>query len=172
MNKVLRPILPKNLTVIKMKLLFTFFICFNSFSQINDTIYIKFNKDYEEMEKIQFTLSKESQPSFSYLIRQKEETYPYDNKFQFGHYNRNLAIRNKMGDDTPVVLYKPKSFLIGKKILNIKFFKTTSYIKIAKTFEKEDTWEQDVVIFLVDVDEIKNDSIVLREVKFSRPVKQ
>ncbi|WP_168191335.1 MULTISPECIES: hypothetical protein [Antarcticibacterium] len=46
------------------------------------------------------------------------------------------------------------------------------YIQVAKTFEKEDSWEQDVAIFIVDVDEIKNDSIVLREVKFTRPVKE
>ena len=67
---------------------------------------------------------------------------------------------------------KHKTFLKDKKVLDISFFRTTPYLEVCKTFEEEDSWEQDVVIFMMDVDEMKNDSIVLREVRFSRPVKE
>jgi len=42
----------------------------------------------------------------------------------------------------------------------------------AKSLKKRVVWEQDVTVFIIDVDEIENDTIVLREVKFTRPVKE
>lgn len=124
------------------------------------------------MEKVMFFSSENALPSYSYKIEQKEETYLYDNKFDFGHYNQSLKTYKTFGGKPPAILKKPKSFLDNKKILDIEFFRTTPYIQIAKTFEKEESWEQDMVIFMIDVDEIENDCLILREVKFTRPVKQ
>ncbi len=71
----------------------------------------------------------------------------------------------------PKKLVKDISFLQTIKPLDIEFFRTTSYRKVCKTFEAEDSWEQDVVIFMIDKDEIRDGKVVLREVQFSRPVK-
>jgi hypothetical protein len=101
-----------------------------------------------------------------------EESGGYDYEFKFHHHNQSQKNYKNFGGKPPAILRKHNSFLKNKKVLEIEFFRKTPYIKIAKTFENEDSWEQNVVIFMVDVEEIKNNSIVLREVKFSRPVKQ
>ncbi|MDT0685425.1 hypothetical protein [Autumnicola psychrophila] len=124
------------------------------------------------MERVQFSLSKEATTSYSYLIEQKEDTYPYDNKFRFSHFHRDPELQKKFNGKTPIKLKKSREFLNEKKVLDISFFRTTPYIKVAKTFEEQDSWKQDVLIFMIDVDEIKNDSIVLREVTFTRPIKE
>ena len=142
------------------------------FTQNNDTIFIKFNDEYREMKNEKYKFSEGSCFSYGYFIRQMEKDTYGDIYFNFSHTQRDEKHNRYFGTINSSVLKKPKSFLIGKKVVDINFFRTTPYIKIAKTFEKEDSWEQDVVIFMVDVNEIKNDSILLREVKFSRPVKE
>jgi hypothetical protein len=151
----------------------------NSFGQDKDTIYILFHNKFSEMEVVDYTnlmqagsSEEKLNKSITYLIEQMEEPGGYDYKFKFSHHNQSQKAYKKFGGKPPAILHKPKSYLKCKKVLNIDYFRTTPYIEVAKTFEKEDSWEQDVMIFIVDVAEIKNDSIILREVTFTRPVKQ
>lgn len=144
-----------------------------------DTIYIQFEDVYKEMRKDNFTEALQAgspeeklKKSIVFYIEQMEPPEGNDFEFSFSHFNQSQRAYNTFGGKPPVILYKPKSYLKDKKVLDINFFRKMPYIQVAKTFEKEDSWEQDVVIFIVDVDEIKNDSIVLREVKFTRPVKE
>ncbi|UJH90453.1 hypothetical protein LZ575_16755 [Antarcticibacterium sp. 1MA-6-2] len=150
-----------------------------TFSQSKDTLYIEFDNSYDQMRKDDFTQAVQAgspeeklKRSTTYYIEQMESVNGYDFEFSFSHLNQSQKNYKTFGGKPPTILDKPKSFLKEKTVLDINFFRSTPYLKIAKTFEKEDRWEQDVVIFVVDVDEIKNDSIVLREVNFSRPVKQ
>ena len=143
-----------------------------SFAQINDTVFINFSTKYQEMKKEKYKFSEGSSMSYGYFIRQMEKETYGDIHFIFSHPQRNEEHNKYFGGKNPIVLKKPKSYLDGKKVLDINFFRTTPYTEIAKTFEEEDSWEQDVMIFMVDVDEIKNDSIVLREVTFTKPVKE
>lgn len=83
-----------------------------------------------------------------------EDPKGYDFDFSFSHFNQSQKAYKTFGGKPPTILKKPKSFLENKKVLDIEFFRTTPYIPIAKTFEKQESWEQDVVIFIVDVDEI------------------
>lgn len=110
--------------------------------------------------------------SVGFFIRQMEKDSYSDSRFLFSHANKSEKHNSIFGTENPMILKKPKSFLENKKVLDIEFFRTTPYGKVVKTFEEEDSREQDVIIFMVDVDEIKNDCIVLREVDFSRPVKE
>lgn len=110
--------------------------------------------------------------SITYRIRQMEKDSWSGNRFSFTHANHSKKAYKKFGGTPSKTVKKPKCYLKDKKILDINFFRTTPYIKVVKTFEEEDSRIQDVVIFMVDVDEIKNDSIVLREVTFTRPVKE
>lgn len=149
------------------------------FSQKKDTIFIVFNSQYGKMEKSNFTKGVQAgapeeklEESIIYYIEQMEKDTYYPTKFKFTHFNQSKKSYKKFGGKPPLILKKHKSFLKGKKVLDIDFFGTTPYTKVCKTFEEEDSWKQDVLIFMVDVDEMKNDSIVLREVMFSRPVKQ
>ena len=166
----------KNIGII---LLFLFIVPFKLFSQKKDTIIIKFDEQNEEMIKADFTREmqagspeEELKKSIAYYIEQMEPSCGYDSKFSFTHSNQSQKAYKKFGGDPPVILHKKKSFLNDKKVLDVNFFRTTPYLKIAKTFEEEDSWTQDVAVFMMDVDEIKNDSIVLREVTFTRPVKE
>ncbi len=150
-----------------------------SFSQKKDTLFIEFNNKFYEMEKSDFTKGVQASApdeklnkSIAYSIRQMEKDSWSGNKFSFTHANHPQRAYKIFGGTPPSKLKKHKSFMENKKVLDITFFRKTPYIDVCKTFEKEDSWEQDVVIFLMDVDEMKNDSIVLREVRFSRPVKQ
>lgn len=110
--------------------------------------------------------------SYGYFIRQMEKETYGDVYFIFSHTQRDEKHNRYFGKINSSVLKKTNSYLTGKRVLDINFFKTTPYNKIAKTFEKENSHEQSVKIFILDVEEMKNDSIVLREVKFTRPVKE
>ena len=101
----------------------------------------------------------------------EEDTWS-DSRFKFSHHVQSQETLEKFNIKRPIKLKKHKSFLKDREILDIKFFRTTPYIEVCKTFEEEDSWEQDVIIFMMDVDEMENDSIILREVRFTRPVKQ
>jgi len=158
---------------------FIFWISFISFSQTKDTIFISFNNDFSEMEKSDFTKGVQAgspdeklKRSIAYRVRQMEKNAWSGNRFSFSHANHPKEAYKKFGVEPPIILKKPKSFLSDKKILDIEFFRTTPYNEVCKTFEEEESWEQDVMIFMTDIDEMKNDSIVLREVRFSRPVKE
>ena len=152
----------------------------SGYCQIKDSVYpILFNDDFEKMKKVDVTYLRQAgspeeklKKSIAYSIRQMEKNTYGDTKLNFFHTNQSKKTYQKFGGYPPIILKKPKSFLKNKKVLDIEFFRTTPYIEVCKTFEKEDSWEQDVIIFMMDVDEMKNDSIVLREVRFSRPVKE
>ncbi len=161
------------------KLVILMLLTINAFGQEKDTLFIIFQNEHKEMNSVDYThLMQTGSPeeklkkSITYLIEQMEERDGYDYEFKFSHHNQSQKNYEKFGGQPPAVLKKPKSFLDNKKVLDIEFFRTTPYIQIAKTFEKKDNWEQDGVIFMIDVDDIKNDCLILREVKFSRPVKQ
>lgn len=150
-----------------------------SFSQFKDTVYIRFDQKYDEMEKVDFTEKvqasspdEELENSITYLIRQMEKDTYGDTKFRFSHFNQSKKAYKTFGGKPPKIIEKHNSFLANQNILDINFFRTTSYNKIAKTFEDDDSWEEDVMIFMLDVDEIHNDSLILRQVNFTRPVKQ
>lgn len=161
-------------------LLFCFFLIpFNLIAQKSDTVLIRFNENFKEMRRDDFTKKIQAgspdeklRKSIFYYIKQMEPACGYDNEFRFSHVNYSKKAYNKFGGEPPVILHKAQSYLRDKKVLDINFFRTTPYREIAKTFEEEESWEQDVLIFLVGVDEIKNDSVVLREVTFGRPVKE
>ena len=141
--------------------------------QFTDTIYIKFNKHYQETKKESYNFPNEQTPqSFGYFIRQMEKNAWSDSHFHFSHAQRDSLTYKTFGGKPPLILKKPKSYLKDKQVLDIDFFRTTPYLQICKTFEAEDIHEQDVVIFMIDEDEIENDILTLREVKFSRPIKQ
>ncbi len=151
----------------------------SGYSQIKDSVYILFNDDFEEREKTDFTYLKQAgspeeklKKSIAYRIRQMEKDSWSGNKFSFTHLNHSKKTYKKFGGEPPLILKKHKDFLKDKKVLDINFFRTTPYLEVCKTFEEEDSHVQDVMIFMADVDEIKNDSIVLREVRFTRPVKE
>ena len=164
------------------KILFIFLLIlfpFSLLSQENDTVFILFDNRYDEMEKSDFTAGVQAgspdeklKKSIAYLIRQMEKDTYGDTRFRFTHSNHSKKTYRIFGGEPPVILKEHKSFLKDKRVLDIKFFRTTPYIKVAKTFEEEDSWEEDVMIFIVDVDEMKNDSITMRQVYFTRPVKE
>lgn len=160
-------------------IVFFFLIPFDLLSQKKDTVYIKFNETHEEMRKVDLTRQMQARSpdqvlkkSVVYYIEQMEPPCGYDNEFNFAHIKRDKETYKKWDLEAPINLHKEKSFLRHKKVLDINFFRTTPYLKIAKTFEEEDSWAQDVMIFMIDVDEIKKDSIILREVTFGRPLKE
>ena len=148
------------------------FTFFTNQAQKKDTIFIKFNDSFKGTKKESYQFSPNSSISFGYYIKQMEKETYGDTHFLFSHASRDEKTYKKFGGQHPAVLKKHKTFLKDKKVLDISFFRTTPYLEVCKTFDEEDSWEQDVVIFMMDVDEMKNDSIVLREVRFSRPVKE
>ncbi|GAA3570331.1 hypothetical protein GCM10022395_19960 [Snuella lapsa] len=111
--------------------------------------------------------------SFVYEIDEKREGRLYEFEYRFSHFNwsKNQYMSNS-NYKPPLIIKKDTSFLKTISVLDIDFFKSTDYLKVCKTFEDEDSWKQDVLIFIIDIDEIVDDKIVLREVQFSRPVKQ
>ena len=144
-----------------------------------DSIYILFNDENVEMQKVKYlAFKRKNNPdeqidsSFTYYIQQKEPANGYDNKFIFSHANRDKQTYKTFGGTPPLKIIKDTSFLSTIQPLDIEFFRTTAYLKVCKTFEAEDSREQDVVIFMIDKDEIKDGKLVLREVKFSRPAKE
>ncbi|PTX43444.1 hypothetical protein C8P64_1972 [Christiangramia gaetbulicola] len=163
----------------KVLLILIYLVPVLSFSQVKDTVYIRFDQRYDEMEKVDFTeLVQAGSPdqklekSIDYKVRQMEKDSYGDDKFRFSHFNQSQKAYNHFGGKPPLILQKHKSFLKNRNTLDINFFRTTPYIKIAKTFEEDDSWDEDVLIFIIDIDEIQNDSIILRQVNFNRPVKQ
>lgn len=145
-----------------------------------DTLYILFDDNIEGMnkqiipkEKLTIKGGIPIDDSYVFKIQEKKEGLLYEFAYRFSHFNwsKNKSILPK--DYSPsLIITTDSSFLKGKKVLTNDFFKNTSYSKVCKTFEKEDSWEQDVAVFIIDVDEIENDTIVFREVKFTRPVKE
>jgi hypothetical protein len=96
----------------------------------------------------------------------------YDTGYKF--YYRELIpfVQALSGFRSSMALVRDTSFLKIIKPLDHTFFETTDYLKVCKTFEAEDSHEQDVIIFVIDKDEIKDEKIVLREVQFYRPAKE
>ncbi|WP_405199066.1 hypothetical protein [Christiangramia sp. LLG6405-1] len=163
----------------KVLLILFYLIPVLSFSQVKDTVYIRFDQRYDEMEKADFTKGVQAgspdeklEKSIAYWVRQMEEETYGDTRFRFTHYNQSQKAYNHFGGKPPLILQKHKSFLKNRNTLDINLFRTMPYIKIAKTFEEENSWEEDVMIFMIDEEEIQNDSITLRQVNFTRPVKQ
>jgi len=96
----------------------------------------------------------------------------HDTGYSFSHFIRTAyEIEIFGGPKNPITLIKELDFLNKIKPLDHHFFENTDYLKVCKTFEAEESHEQDVIIFIIDKDEIKDDKIVLREVLFERPVK-
>lgn len=168
----------KNISLVLILYLF----CLNSFSQKKlDTIYILFDSTKIGMKKESYKAFKSSKypkenikTSYSYRIDEKkhENPYLYDTGYTFTHFNQSKSEYETFGGTPPMVVIKNYCFLRKIKPLNINFFLTTSYKDVCETFETEDGWEQDVVIFMIDKDEIKDGKVILREVTFSRPVKE
>ncbi len=169
----------------KFRIIILLFIFFNIqfiFSQKKenclDTIIIIFDEKFEEFEKVKYTsasfsVSKEKPiNSFEYTVEQMEEDTWSDSRFKFAYHIQSQETLERFNIKRPIKLKKHKLYLDRRRVLDIEFFQTTAYNEVAKTFEEEDSWQQDVMIFIADVDEMENDSIVLKEVKFSRPVKQ
>lgn len=157
------------------------FYCLSSFSQSKkDTVYIYFENIQIGMKKDQFkTIKSNKYPneiiktSYSYLIDEKtyEDINMTDSGYTFTHYNWDIHSLEYFNLVQPLKIEKDIAFLRTVKPLDINFFLNTSYIEVCKIFEKEDSREIDVVIFMIDKDEIKKGKLILREVKFSRPEK-
>ena len=156
-------------------------ICVNGFSQIEkDTVFIYFDSTNSNMKKSSFKAFKSYkypdeliETSFSYKINEKTHKYSgmYDSGYLFTHYRYGKVDLDK-GGKQPAIIEKPLSFLRTIKPLNIDFFLNTDYNKVCKVFEEEDSWMQDVIIFIIDKDEIMEGKIVLRQVRFNRPSKE
>ncbi len=147
--------------------------------QFKDTVYIYFDSTLVGMKKADFKVFKSKkypneviETSYSYKIDEKKvlDTIGYDKGYTFTHY-RNGRYNIERGAKQPAIKEKDTSFLKTIKPLTKDFFLNTDYKKVCKTFEEEDSHEQDVIIFIIDKDEIKNGKLTLREVIFSRPVK-
>lgn len=161
-------------------ILFVFFESCHSQNQKKDSLYILFDDKTEGMNKqiipkdkltIKGDVPKED--SYVYEIQEKKEGLLYEFSYKFSHFNwsKKKSILPK-DYSPPLIIEKDSSFLKGKNVLTNDFFRNTSYSEVCKTFEKEGNWEQDVIIYIIDVSEIRNNKIVLREVNFTRPVKE
>jgi len=152
----------------------------HSQNQQKDTSYILFDDKIEGMNKQIIPKQKltikgdvPNEDSYVYEIQEKKEGRLYEFSYRFSHFNwsKKKSILS-MDYSPPLIIEKDSSFLKEIKVLTIDFFKNTSYSEVNKKFEKEDSWEQDVLIFIIDIAEIKNNKIVLREVNFTRPIKE
>jgi hypothetical protein len=143
-----------------------------SFSQADDTLFIKFNDEYKEMKKEKYKFSDNSPYSYGYFVRQREKNTYGDIYFIFSHPQRDDKHNEYFNNRNPTILKKKISYLKHKKVMDVNFFRTNPYVKINKIFEQNNNQDQNPIIFMMDLDEIKNDSILLREVRFSRPVKE
>lgn len=164
-------------------IIFLFFQSCLSQTKEQDTLYILFNNKEDGMKKGQIEKERLTikgaipvDNSFVYEIQEKKTQYSdlYDSEYKFSHFNwsKNKYIRDSLNYKPPLIIKEKSSFLTGKKVLTNDFFKNTPYLEVCKTFENDYSREQDVTIFIIDVDEITNKTIILREVKFSRPIKQ
>lgn len=166
----------------KILTLFTMILLSSScLSQIKDTVYIYFDSTLVGMKKVSYKMfnskkypDENIKASYKYFIDKKknENKYLYDTGYTFTHFNQGKSEYETFGGVPPLKIIKDSCFIKKKKPLNIDFFLTTDYFKVCKTFEKEDNWEQDVIIFIIDKDEIKDGKLILREVTFSRPAKE
>lgn len=166
----------------KLLFLFVLLYCSYSFSQIKkDTIYIYFDSIHKNMEKSRgiIKINKKNgdiirKLSISYHIEEIVRSNPemHSTGYTFWHHERTpWEIKNFGGPKSPITLIKGLDFLNKIKLLDYHFFENTDYLKVCKTFEAEDSHQQDVIIFIIDKDEIKDGKIVLREALFERPVK-
>lgn len=150
----------------------------NTTSQVKDTVYIYFDSINCNMKKGTFIDKRVKDPiksiSITYYIDEKETKFTdgYDKGYTFWHRNRDENSAKLFSYKQPLTLERDICNLKKYKLLDTYFFKKTDYHNVCKTFEKEDSWEQDVIIFIIDKDEIKDGKLILREVTFSRPVKE
>ena len=162
--------------------LFGVILCFQyCYSQCrkNDTLYIYFDEKIEGMskqiipkERLMVKGDIPGENSYVYEIQEKEDGFLYESAYKFSHFNWSKRKLLPKDYSKPIIIEKDSSFLVGKRILTNTFFKNTPYSEVCKTFELEDRREQNVILFVIDVSEIKNNNLVLREVNFSRPVKE
>jgi hypothetical protein len=166
--------------------IFIVFFLINSifgFSQTSvDTIYIYFDSFHQTMEKGGGKIRKKNQDGsftekliISYLIDEIVRPNPgmYDLGYTFVYHERTpFEMETFGGRASSKTLIKDLGFLKKINPLDHTFFETTEYVTVCKTFEEEDSHVQDVIIFMIDKDEIKDGKIILREVFFSRPAKE
>ncbi|WP_139170990.1 hypothetical protein [Lutibacter oricola] len=145
-----------------------------------DTVYIHFDNAELEMTKKSFKSFKSKKypnenikTSYIYKIAEKkhDNIIMTDSGYKFTHYLFGKFDLER-GAKQPKIIVKNKSFLQSIKLLDYSFFKNTDYNAVCKTFESDNSWEQNVIIFIIDKKEIKNETITLREVRFSRPIKE
>ncbi|MDT0643444.1 hypothetical protein RM553_11435 [Zunongwangia sp. F363] len=86
-------------------------------SQEKDTVYILFDNQYDEMEKLDFTEAVQAgepdeklKNSIKFRIRQAEKDTYGDTKFQFGHFNQSKKAYEMFGGKPPIILQKHSSF--------------------------------------------------------------
>ena len=149
---------------------------------IKDTIYISFDSILPTMKKAfgssrniaRFDYNQTKVHTGTYFIDEKVRPNPqmYDTGYKFAYLELIPFEQASTGFRSSMALVRDSTFLNTIKPLDHTFFETTDYLKVCKTFEAEESHEQDVIIFIIDKDEIKNGKIVLREVKFSRPTKE
>ncbi len=96
----------------------------------------------------------------------------YDTGYTFVHFNQAEGTIKKFGGRQPQTLVKSIDFLENLNVLDESFFRKIEFVKVCDAFEADDSWEQDVIVFIIDKDEIKNNQIVLREVTFRKPTRQ
>lgn len=174
----------QNVTIIKMKNTISMFIILFTLNcssqQFKDTVYIYFDSTHVGMKKVNFKVFKSKKypnekikNSYTYKIEEKKmmDTIGYDKGYTFTHFNQGRAEYEVFGGRSPLALKKEISFLKTIKPLTIDFFLNTDYKKVCKTFEEEDSHDQNVIIFMIDKDEINDGKLILREVTFSRPLK-
>jgi len=154
-------------------------LAISNYSQCNDTLFIIFDDYYPEMKKIDFTHLKQAgspdeklKRSITYEIDQLEKEDGYTYQYNFTHANSSKKEYQKFATTPPCMMKKTKSFLKNKKVLDINFFKTTSNRKSSELFQRSNSPNKTLLIFIIDVEEEKNDTLILREVQYSSPVKE
>ena len=150
-------------------------------NRFKDTIYIYFDSLKPTMKKAlgyhkhipRFDLNETNTYSGGYFIDEIVRPNPemLDTGYYFEYRELIPFVQAISGFRSSMALVRDTSFLKKIKPLDHTFFETTEYIKVCKTFEAEDSHEQDVIIFVIDKDEIRDGKIILREVFFSRPEK-
>ena len=90
---------------------------FNLISQNKDTVYIKFNEQYDEMKKVDLTRQMQARStdeklkrSVVYYIEQMEPPCGYNSEFKFAHVNRDKETYKEWGLEPPTILHKEKFF--------------------------------------------------------------
>jgi len=150
-------------------------------NRFKDTLYIYFDSLQPTMKKAlgydkqipKYDLYETNRYYGTYFIDEKPAPNPemLDTGYEFAYWEHTPFLQALSGFRSSMALVRDQSFLKKIKPLDHTFFETTEYIKVCKTFEAEDSREQDVIIFVIDKDEIKDGKIILREVFFRRPEK-